>query len=57
MIPISTSGSMCLNVEIQITNEVCAIQTTYLEMMHSHPYYFFFTQFFHDHNFDPYSSS
>jgi len=23
----------------------------------SYPYYFFFAQFFHDHNFDPYSSS
>jgi len=26
-------------------------------LMHSYPYYFSFTQFFHDHNFDPYSSS
>jgi len=25
--------------------------------MHSYPYYFLFTQFFYDHNFDPYSSS
>jgi len=30
---------------------VYAIQTTYLELMHSHPYYFLFTQFF-DYNFD-----
>jgi len=28
----------------------------YLELMHSHPYYFLFTQFFHDYNFDPSSS-
>jgi len=34
-----------------------AIQTTYLELMHSYPYCFLFTQLFHHLNFDPYSSS
>jgi len=33
------------------------IQTTYLELMHSYPYYFLFTQCFHDYNFEAYSSS
>jgi len=44
-------------VEIGIASQVYAIQAIYLELVHSHPYYFLFTQFFHDHNFNPYSFS
>jgi len=31
--------------EIGIANQVCTIQTTYLELMHSHPNYFLLTQY------------
>jgi len=53
MIPISTFKHIKPEVEIGTTNLLS--YAIHFELMHSHPYYFLFTQFFY--NFNPYSSN